>query len=191
MQTFTCYYDHRRTMAILDNERLNKQCLETVQILRVLRGERDGYTYHPAVRMWEGHEPALLLYGLAACYEYRVKRGKQHDSWHRLEEMSPSYWDPRTPLENERYEAPGWLKNKWVLRSHRSNLVRKAPHHYEELFPGTPELMPYLWPRYSLGGWDLYLSKPDQNRLETGERVLPEGLKAFATGAVVALDEGE
>jgi len=191
MQTFTCYHDHAKTAADLDTARLGKQRVEVLQILRALRGETDGYTFHPAVRMWEGHEPALLLYGLVICHEWRVKRGHEDKVWHQLEEMSPTYWDPRTPLENERYEAPGWLSNKWVLRSHRSNLIRKAPHHYADKYPSTPELMPYLWPRYSLGGWDMYLSKPDQNRLETGERVLPEGLKAFATGAVVALDEGE
>lgn len=175
MQTFTCYFDHRRTAADLDTARLGKQRVEVIQILEALRGDTDVYANHPAVRMWEGYEPALLLYGLAICYEWRVKRGYSDNVWHQLEEMSPTYWDGRHPLENERYNAPPWARDTWVLRSHRSNLMRKVPHIYGPKYDGTPENMPYLWPvidPMKPEGYYLRLSKPDLARLQSGERSL-------------------
>ena len=176
MQTFMCYFDHAKTAADLDTARLGKQRVEVVQILKALRGDTDAYTNHPAVRMWEGYEPALLLYGLVVCYEWRVKRGHNDEVWHQLEEMSPTYWNGQSPLQNERYDAPPWARDKWVIRSHRSNLMRKAPHYYAEKYDGTPENMPYLWPvLVDPGTYYLRLSRPDLERLEKGERILPEG----------------
>jgi hypothetical protein len=79
------------------------------------------------------------------------------------------------PSEGE-VEPPPWIRDKWVLRSHRSNLMRKAPHIYGDKYDGTPENMPYLWPvidHMKPDGYYLRLSKPDMARLATGERVLP------------------
>lgn len=179
MQTFVTYFDHAKTAADLDDARLNKQCLEVIQILRVLRGERDGYTNHPAVQMWEGYEPALLLYGLVVCHEWRVKRKRENKVWYELEEMSSDYWSKDAPLAGRQYDAPPWSRDKWVVRSHRSNLMRKAPHHYGKLYAGTPENMPYLWPvvDHRGNGYYLRLSKPDAMRLDSKERVIPDGLE--------------
>jgi hypothetical protein len=185
MQTFLCYLRHSRTMADLDDARLNKQCVETLQILRVLRGEQDGYSNHPAVRMWEGYEPALLVYGLCACYEWRVKRKHSTTIWGQLAEIAGDYWDPAN-LEGDisDYEPPPWMKDVWILRSHRSNLIRKAPHIYGPKYEGTPENMPYLWPAWDDDvdkGYRLVLSRADRERVETGERNLPDTLIEYTT----------
>jgi hypothetical protein len=43
--------------------------------------------------------------------------------------------------------APSWFGDEEFHRSHRSNLVRKAPEHYAPLFePGLPADLPYVWP---------------------------------------------
>lgn len=204
MQTFMCYHSHPKTMADLDDARLGKQRLETLQILRALRGEQDGYTNHPAVRMWEGYEPALVLYGLFVCHEWRIVRGFNDTVWGDLaryaKECGMLDIEPELSktaravgvLEGQEVEQPPWLRDKWVLRSHRSNLMRKAPHIYAEKYDGTPENMPYLWPvidHFEGHGYDLRLSKPDLARLETGERILPEGLRQ--DGQFVIAEETE
>jgi hypothetical protein len=182
MQTFMCYFSHAKTAADLDQARLGKQRVEVVQILKALRGETEAYANHPAVKMWKGYEPALLLYGLVICHEWRVKRGHEDKVWYQLEEMSPSYWDKNKPQDNRKYQAPPWARDTWVLRSHRSNLIRKARHVYGDKYPGTPEAMPYLWPVIEPqleAGYYLRLSKPDAARLDTGERVMPPGVQVM------------
>lgn len=177
MQTFVTYFSHPKTMADLDNARLGKQRLETLQILRTLQGEEDTshYNNHPAVRMWEGYEPALVLYGLFVCHEWRIVRKHSDTIWGDLAERAKGYGMLGRPPEIE-VEQPPWLRDKWVIRSHRSNLMRKAPHIYAKKYAGTPENMPYLWPvldHKEPEGYKLRISKPDMARLNSGERTLP------------------
>jgi len=180
MQTFVTHKTHAKTMRALDNDRLEKQRAETIQILSVLRGETDGYANHPAVRMWEGYEPALVLYGLFVAHEWRIERGHNDTTWGKFAELAQEYgMVPSEPgqLLTAPVARPAWLDDLWVLRSHRSNLLRKAEHHYGEQFPGTPDDMPYLWPlNDDHGSYKLYVSKADVPRLANGERVLPDAL---------------
>lgn len=74
MQTFLPYEDYSWSAAVLDRQRLGKQRVEVMQILRALAGETIGWKNHPAVRMWRGSEYALIVYGLAVCHEW-VGRG--------------------------------------------------------------------------------------------------------------------
>lgn len=65
----------------LDNKRLNKQALEGWQILMVLLSldpegnhrEPKGWVNHPAVKMWRGHESALLTYINAMVMEWEMR----------------------------------------------------------------------------------------------------------------------
>lgn len=181
MQTFVMYKSHPRTMSVLDMPRLGKQRAETRQILESLRGESGGWSHHPAVQMWEGYEPALVLYGLFVCHEWRIVRGLNDNTWGYFAKMAAEYGIAGVePIPTgQDVENPPWLDDTWVLRSHRSNLVRKAPHIYDEWFPATPEDMPYLWPvidRKAPGGYYLTVSAADLPRLQSGERLLPDGL---------------
>src|SRR5690349_458766 len=103
MQTFVMYFSHPKTMADLDNARLGKQRLETLQILRALRGESDS-SNHPAVRMWEGYEPALVLYGLFVCHEWRIVRKFNDSIWGDLANMA---------IEYNMLVSPSDPKNAW------------------------------------------------------------------------------
>ena len=75
MQTFLPYPDDRLSAAVLDDKRLGKQRVETLQILRALTWSTYGWRNHPAVRMWRGFVPALVAYGAAVCDEW-VARGR-------------------------------------------------------------------------------------------------------------------
>ena len=39
---------------------------------------------------------------------------------------------------------PPWLGNEAFHRAHQSNLVRKFPEHYGQLFPGVPDDLEYV-----------------------------------------------
>lgn len=68
MQTFLPYPSFTLSAICLDNKRLNKQILECDQILNALApGSTSGWRNHPAVKMWRGYEPALLLAIKGAC----------------------------------------------------------------------------------------------------------------------------
>ncbi len=70
MQTFVPLFGSTDTAQVLDRARLNKQALEGWQILMNLvqldpQGNHrvsKGWSNHPAVKMWRGHEGALVSY---------------------------------------------------------------------------------------------------------------------------------
>jgi hypothetical protein len=130
----------------LDYRRLGKQRVEAWQILNVLRGvdndgnpkEHKGWVNHPATKMWEGHIAALALYGVECCREWK-RRGYKDTMLPRFESvlrMFTEYGDDPTP--------PSFLDD--ICISHRSNLIRKLPEHYQPLWPDVADDLPYVWP---------------------------------------------
>ena len=67
MQTFVPYADFERSARALDDRRLGKQRVETIQIVRALTVPGYAWASHPAVLMWKGYEEALGRYGLTCC----------------------------------------------------------------------------------------------------------------------------
>jgi hypothetical protein len=150
MQTFLpCGPSFHTGFSKLDYRRLGKQRVEAYQILLCLlridkHGQpRDpkGWVNHPAVKMWAGHEDALLFYGMEACREWR-SRG-YNDTL--LSKFHFLMWNYVGTLK----DMPPWLFGETgtaIIRSHRSNLVRKDPEYYGKLFPEVPADLPYVWP---------------------------------------------
>ncbi|MCM3554595.1 hypothetical protein M3697_05675 [Janibacter melonis] len=54
MQTFLPYADLAATAEVLDRERLGKQRVECIQVVRALVVPGDGWRHHPAATMWRG-----------------------------------------------------------------------------------------------------------------------------------------
>jgi len=73
MQTFLPFPDFQKSARILDNRRLGKQRVETLQILRALTYPNAAWRNHPAVKMWRNHRHALALYGVTICREWRSR----------------------------------------------------------------------------------------------------------------------
>jgi hypothetical protein len=153
MQTFLPYADFERSARVLDDKRLGKQRVETLQVMgvlvaafwdnaagRVQEREPKGWRTHPVVLMWRGHEAALLAYQRATC-EVWVDRGFNDTCYaktaalveHRFGEVPPP-------------EPPPWFGDEALHRSHQSNLVRKDAAVYGPLFPGVPDDLEYVWP---------------------------------------------
>jgi len=132
MQTFLPYPAMRDSLDALDNKRLNKQILETYQILKVLSGQSQSNAWrnHPAVLMWEGAENELWRYGQTAMVlaEMRgIKTDKNKQNFKDLAKIAVSGWGD---------EEPAWRINpttiKRVNTTHKANLYRKDPEYYAE-----------------------------------------------------------
>jgi hypothetical protein len=140
VNTFLPHADFRRSAQALDDKRLGKQRVEGLQILKANLGLTKGWRNHPAAVMWRGHEWQLCQYIIAICDEWD-SRGFKDTIREQVWELTQHY---PVYIESTRKNKPWWLGNRYFHRSHRSNLKRKDPIHYD--FPG-PDDLPYLWPK--------------------------------------------
>lgn len=148
MQTFLPYPDFAKSAAVLDDRRLGKQRVETLQMIRALTRETYGWKRHPAVRMWTGHVEALAAYGATVCAEW-VRRGYADTCAATMSE------DLRlvgimTVRDQSRLAAagllPSWLGEDRVHASHQAALLRKDTPYYGAHFAGVDADQPYVWP---------------------------------------------
>lgn len=147
MQTFLPYPDFEKSAQVLDMQRLGKQRVEGMQILKVLLGlgkrNKNGniaWSNHPAVKMWKGSEVYLYEYTLDMCDEW-IKRGykdtvkqKTSDMW--MQQMSA------LPLASK----PWWLGKNKFHASHRQTLLEKNYKHYSQFGWIEKAKYEYWWP---------------------------------------------
>lgn len=138
MQTFLPYPDYIESARVLDNKRLGKQRVETLQIMHALLSGK-GWVHHPATLMWNGYEHELLEYQKAVCYIWLL-RGYRDTCYVKTVEVYYAHCAPGMR------GTPPWLGREEFHRSHQSNLIRKDPDHYGPHFPGVPDNLPYFWP---------------------------------------------
>lgn len=153
MQTFVPYDDIRNIAHVLDDKRLGKQRVETIQIVRSLLGltESSGWRNHPAVRMWSGYEPYLVCVYLRGIMDEWTSRGfKNGKCQAHYEELYDNMFQKQ--MLNG-YHKPHWLIEKsGVPRSHRLMLCKKKPEHYLPLFDDVSRSdiesddVGYVWP---------------------------------------------
>lgn len=147
MQTFLPYESFSESARVLDNRRLGKQRVETLQLLAALTAEimhRDslstpsGWINHPAAKMWRNHRLTLVEYGLAICTEW-INRGYRDSCYGKI----ASFADRGMGQDLFR---PSWLGDPDFHASHRSNLLRKDPVWYGQFGWSEPADLPYVWP---------------------------------------------
>lgn len=136
MQTFLPYPDIVLSVQVLDRQRLGKQRVEALQILNAISGKSTGWRNHPATRMWRNNPKTLAFYGMAACSEW-MARGYRDSQYEKFQSIFNSL--PDEPM-------PTWFGDSAFHESHKSNLVRKLPAHYQPFFPEVPDNLPYVWP---------------------------------------------
>lgn len=138
MQTFLPYDDFSRSASVLDRQRLGKQRVENLQIMKVLTGHTTGWANHPAVKMWSGYESALMEYQYAVCHEWTNVRGYNDTCLEKtLDLIKAEYRDA---------VLPDWIGDTAFHISHRSNLIRKRPDIYSSIWPDVPDDLEYIWP---------------------------------------------
>lgn len=141
MQTFLPDPSYHESASILDNKRLGKQRVETLQIMTTLL-TNTGWVHHPAVLMWKGYEASLLDYQYAICYEWHIMRGFEDTCLRKTIDLFYT-----SPWLREDKSIPYWLGDEEFHLGHQSNLLRKNPEHYGPMFPkGLRDDLPYYWP---------------------------------------------
>jgi len=131
LQTFLPYPDFKASAECLDYQRLGCQRKEVVQILN-----RD-FPHHPAVKMWQGHEYALIAYGLCVIQEWEARGYKNNIS---LIPFMKRFKD--TSMAD-----PHWMGDTAFHDSHKSNLLRKFPEYYNRYGWTVSDDLPYVWPK--------------------------------------------
>lgn len=134
MQTFVPEYGYAACAQSLDFRRLGKQRVEGLQILNTLTGVSTGWINHPAIKMWRGCESGLAAYTIAMCNEWKARGYKDTCA------------DKVRGLITPELVYPSWWGTKAVHDSHRSNLIRKLPEFYFQLWPQVAADLPYEWP---------------------------------------------
>lgn len=138
MQSFVPLYTFSSCAKVLDDKRCFKNALEAYQVLRVIRGlsRGGGWKNHPVVKMWNKQPNTYVDYALAFVAEWKA-RGYNTT----LEEKIKALY-----VAGEANSLPQWWGNEAVHLSHRSNLIRKMPDYYGDLWPNDPDNLPYVWP---------------------------------------------
>jgi Pyrimidine dimer DNA glycosylase len=138
MQTFLPFEDYAKSASVLDRQRLGKQRVESLQVLNALTVPGYGWSNHPAVKMWAGYEFELVAYSVAICDEW-ISRGYKDTCRDKILAFLDEH-DFST-------DTPAWLGHETFHRSHRSNLLRKMPEFYGNMFePDLPNNLEYYWP---------------------------------------------
>jgi hypothetical protein len=193
MQTFLPYPDFLASAHVLDRQRLGKQRVETLQILRALELPDYGWQNHPAVRMWRGRTPALVRYGLD-CVRVWTGRGHGDSTADQIAEFAPWVRELGQADLHREFLLPGWLGDERLHRSHRSQLIGKEPEFYRPLFPETPEGLDYFWPEpdpvgdVAGDGFQsfLWVLRPESE--DALGRAVLTGMVGFGAAADVAVD---
>jgi hypothetical protein len=160
VQTFLPSSDFDRCASALDSKRLNKQILESYQILNVLSGNSPsgGWRNHPAVLMWKGSEWLLNEYTYSMIREAKrrnIKVDKNQENMKLLKKKFSANWGKKIPK---------WLKDEKklmrVITTHKANLFKKDPIYYlkyqhavNSLYnspccPDRKEPCKYYWPTH-------------------------------------------
>lgn len=140
MQTFLPLPDFAASAASLDRQRLGKQRIENLQLMRAIVDPSAGWRNHPCVGMWRTVPCALFRYHEAICSEW-VGRGYRDTCWGKGRDLHDGFCEP------EWHDAdPDWLGDDAVHAAYRSNLIGKDPDHYRPQWPDTPEGLEYPWP---------------------------------------------
>jgi hypothetical protein len=124
MQTFLPYRDFASSAHVLDNKRLGKQRVETLQIMKALV-LNEGWINHPVTRMWRGYEFVLMSYQEVICDEWAINRGFNDTC---LEKTQALFM--QLPDERRLPKVPPWMGLKKFHSAHRANLLLKDPIHY-------------------------------------------------------------
>ena len=144
MQTFLPYADFSKTASCLDNKRLGKQRVESMQILNILLDTTStvGWRNHPAVLMWKGHEGVLFEYLETICNEWK-SRGYNNT---KLEIYVNETKSKFSNFLDSHKKIPSWLGLDKFHDSHKSNLLRKDKSYYSVNQWNVPDDLEYIWP---------------------------------------------
>jgi hypothetical protein len=127
VQTFLPLPSFAASARVLGPQRLGKQRVEALQILRALTVPGYGWRHHPAAKMWTGYAEPLVRYGLEVCAVWRRAGRRDTCAATLVTELAASCGvdRPRTQAKLATAGEAAWLGLTVFHRSHQSALVRK------------------------------------------------------------------
>jgi hypothetical protein len=140
MQTFLPFESFKNSAKVLDQKRLGKQRVETMQIMQTLCGISQGWRNHPAVKMWAGYEKSLLDYQRAVIDEWVSRGYKDNVCW---DKTVAAFNQIKSSASDK---VPDWLGDFDFHASHRSNLLRKNAEWYSQFQWSDSDDLDYIWP---------------------------------------------
>jgi hypothetical protein len=161
MQSFLVSTDSfEATASVIDNKRLHKQTLEAWQcLLTMCRLDPDGndrepkgWSSHPVVKMWRGHETLLVSYISATYFEWRSRGYKST-----LLDKTFRTYDRAVDLGRISSEltVPSWMQDieyfERLCSTHRVALLNKNYDWYSQFNWAEdtgikPDTYEYVWP---------------------------------------------
>tara|TARA_Y100000401_G_scaffold55907_1_gene44259 strand:+ start:12582 stop:13055 length:474 start_codon:yes stop_codon:yes gene_type:complete len=155
MQTFLPYSNFEKSIKTLDNQRLGKQRVEAMQMYRAITIPEYGWKQHPCTRMWWCYPEALQHY-MNLCIDEWVARGFNNTM-------------QKANIDIDKMTMPNWLGDDRLHDSHKSNLLQKNYHWYQQFGWNVPTDMEYYWCGY--GSTDhIYLSLIQYRKQKEGGR---------------------
>jgi hypothetical protein len=140
VQTFLPLPNYRATAQCLDYRRLGKQRIEAKMLLEILLEgidkSKSPWRFHPVVKMWEGSEYSLCMYGMIMCEEWIDRRYK--------DTTLQFFQDTHAKLIDQPYQ---YLSEE-IRSSHRSALLKKDYEHYKQMGWKEKPIIDYKWKFY-------------------------------------------
>jgi hypothetical protein len=130
MQCFLPHADFEQTFKCLDFRRLGCQRLEALILLQSIT-KGNGWSGHPASRMWRKYPEALTAY-MNACIREWIRRGYKNNM---------SIMEISKPIT-----FPHWYGDERLHSSHRASLLCKNPTHYGQFGWTEKPFIEYFWP---------------------------------------------
>lgn len=96
---------------------------------------------HPIIEMWAGYELQLCEYGLEACEEWQLRRGKRDSFYEKL-----SYHLEWATTEDALMHKPNWFGDVELHLSHQAALLRADRTYYSSQFLADGDRA-MVWPR--------------------------------------------
>jgi hypothetical protein len=140
MQTFVPCLTYEASARVLDRQRLGKQRVEALQILKAIKTGK-GWINHPATKMWEEFPLELAQYGIAICTEW-ISRGYKDTCAGKIIDLLE---DSEDIFSNDIELYPSWW-NSNIHSSHRSALLFKNYSHYKQFNWEEKPNLRYYWP---------------------------------------------
>ena len=150
VQTFLPYADFEVSARVLDRQRLGKQRVEALVLLRICRDDKKRWANHPLRIMWMYNLEALAYYGVVICEEW-IGRGYKDTCKEKILEVNQELDGPILEDLRHKYNRraggflPSWFGYEPFHASHRSNLLRKDEDHYSAFGWTDPNDLKYVW----------------------------------------------
>lgn len=151
MQTFLPYPDFEKSASVLDRQRLGKQRVEAMVLLKIIRDNKKCWANHPIRLMWMKNLEALAYYGVVICDEW-IRRGYKDTCREKILDLNRELDGSELSVLRQKYVnrddgfLPSWFGDEDFHASHRSNLIRKDETYYSAFGWTEPNDLAYVWP---------------------------------------------